>query len=290
MNSYSYYKGRFGLFSYQGCLASGEDTYSKPTPFRKSQDGRVPTGPKNFYAGRPKTNAASCFSSPLFNAIGDTYADPERPQKSYKEKADKVKTMHQRAWKGGGTSRSQSLYKHIPEGPPEPKSTRNFDGSVITGPKGFFTKPAKKGSNSTNGISFGEYAHIEDPYERKSEFLREQAKKQREKIIGNSFRTMSHGNSNFVRDKKLFSTEGISAAKNKFIEFQGIEHQRPFISNCFPKSRGSFSNYPHVADPGKERPKTSAKQTLPWKATSNSYSLPQRSVYKPQQFSGDRFF
>ena len=70
-------KSRHGLFSYPISLAVG-DVYHVAPSRKTNKEGKVPTGPKSFYAGKGKSGRSDqvLFSKPVYNAIGDPYDEP----------------------------------------------------------------------------------------------------------------------------------------------------------------------------------------------------------------------
>jgi hypothetical protein len=72
-------KSRYGLFSYTGSLCIADNSLSRKVIPERDTDGRVATGPRNFYTSPGKKGTVKgYFSAPMFHSIGDPYNDPLR--------------------------------------------------------------------------------------------------------------------------------------------------------------------------------------------------------------------
>ena len=152
-----------------------------------------------------------------------------------------------------------------------------MDATVKTGPKGFFTSPAKRGA-ATPGITIGKLPeHIPDPYESYENWAKNERKKQQNKRKFGDFKTTAFGQQQFTPNKELYkSTEPGKGFKE--YSYESAKHPKPFT---YTNPIGfTINNYPdHFANVIVESP-PSKKFEVPWRHTGNLGSRPTRSVTK----------
>ena len=269
------YKEKYGLFSYTGSLAIGDDSYDKRKIPERNPDGSVKTAPKNFLTKPVKSGKTTdvYFSAPQFHTIGDKYKDPDRVHSIERERASKMYQQMEAPFKPCGSAHEKvTLFDHMPERVEKTIKRKLPDGSVELGPRNFLTKPPKKGhANSTPGVTLGEYPEYKsDPYERKRELLREEKKRQRAKMQEAAFKTVSHGNRPFSSDADTFGGDlDIKPRIRPHSTVGGVKHDRPFIPSNPPKSGiydKTLSKFPeYIPDPMPVTGKPEKKEEAPWR-------------------------
>ena len=85
---------KYGLFSFSGTLAVSKHSYFEAKKSKKTKDGTVDSGPKNFVAGcTKKGKSPDCyFSYPEYQS--ERYFPIQQPFRSEKERADLMKKKH----------------------------------------------------------------------------------------------------------------------------------------------------------------------------------------------------
>ena len=265
------HQSKFGVFSQPGFLATAEDTYARPLPNHRDENGKVKLAPKNFIVTGPlKNTQGNCFSLPDYQC--DLYQDPPRVYQIEKERASKMYKTNATAWKHSGCRKEKQVaYEYKPDPIAQTQNRKQPDGSVGTGPKGFFTSPAKRGA-STPGITIGkmpEYVH--DPYENYEDWLRNEKKRMIAKRISGQFVTTSHGSKCFTENKELFRTAG-SGNGFKTYDYEGVKHPKPFT---YTNPIGfTIDRYPdHLSNQVKEKA-SPKKIEIPWRHSGNLGSMP----------------
>ena len=271
------YKSKFGLFSHPGYIATSEDTYAREQKNHRDGNRNVKLGKKNFLISSSSTNKnKGCFSIPDYQC--DTYTDPPRQYQIEKERATRMHQSNNSAWRHNGYYSDKKVpYPYTPDPITEIKSKRLPDCTVKTGPKGFFTSPAKRGA-CTPDITIGKLAkYVVDPYESYENWLKAEKVKQKEKRLYGDFRTTSFGKKNFTEDKEVF--KGFDKGKTfKEFEYQGVKHLAPFMSTC--PTGFTIGKYPeHLSYQVRDSPQLK-KFEKPWKHTGGLGSVPTRSVAK----------
>lgn len=274
------YKSKFGLFSQPGYLATAEDTYARPLDNHRDDEGKVKLGKKNFMVSESSTKKnKGCFSLPDYQC--DTYADPPRVYQIEKERATRMYQSNNAAWKHNGNFSDKKIpYPYASDPINEVQSKRLPDCTVKTGPKGFFTTPAKRGA-STPGITIGKVPeHVPDAYESYENWLKAERIKQKEKRLYGDFRTTSFGKKNFTENKELYKANPKGRPFKDYV-YPGAKHQHPFMSTC--PTGFTIGKYPdHMSNAVRETPEQN-KFEKPWKHTGVLGTVPSRSVAKIYQ-------
>jgi Domain of unknown function (DUF4586) len=275
-------KSRFGVFSHPGYIATAEDTYAQPLKNRRGPDGKIILGPKNFMVSMSKTQG-SCFSIPEYQC--DLYQDPPRIYQIEKERSAKMYKNNSSSWKHSGYNKDKfPPYEYMKDPIAQTKNHRESDGTVKTGPKGFFTSPAKRGS-STPGVTIGKMPeHIPDPYESYEDWIRNQQKTQKGKRKYGEFKTVDHGQRQFTHDKELYKSVAPGKGFKEYV-YESARHDKPFMHTS--PIGFTIGKYPdHLSNAVKEQTPTK-KIELPWKHTGYLGSAPTRSVAKLER---DNFY
>ena len=278
------YKPKYGLFSAQGPLAVGENSYSKGTLPRKLPDGSVETQPRNFLAsGNKRGKTPDVYFSSAYAYPKEPYKNPERPQKDIMERAKRMIKTHETAFKPGGPVKQKFTdYEHKSEEKLMKKSRRLEDGTVATEPKNFYTSPPKKGApNTTPGTAFtANYEHIPDPYERKHLLQSEEKKKSKAKMQEAPFKSMAYGRRSFFDDKKTYGEDVELKKKEKPPrQVATANHDRPFIPNNPTKKGATIGKFPdYMPNPPKEVKRKQPSSEVPWRTSYRQVSKPSPSV------------
>lgn len=274
------YNQRLGLFSFPGTLAISDDTYSRGKPSLKNPDGSVKIAPRNFLTTKNKRGKTpDCYFS-NYEYKEDKY-DPKALKKLDKSKTERKK-IHEAPWKPDGPLKEPySLFESLP--------TENFkqikrklpDGSVYTSPKNFLTSPPKKGDPATTpGVMLGEYPeHKPDPYDRRAQLSREQAKRDKAKMQEQAFKTTVYGNRNFFDDKSTFGGQNPKPKVVRPSSFHGIRHEAPFVPPNPPRIGTTFEKFPeHIPDPFEVKVKKQKTEMVSWKTSYVERTKPCPSV------------
>lgn len=273
------YKKKFGLFSQPGFLATTEDTYARPLENHRDEAGNVKLRNKNFQVSAAETNKnGGCFSKPEYQC--DLYNDPPRVYQIEKDRASRMYQNNSTAWKySGNFADKKHPYNYAADPIKCIESKRQPDCTVKTGPKGFFTTPAKRGA-STPGITIGKLPeHIPDAYESYENWLKSEKLKQKNKRLYGDFRTTAYGQKNFTENKELYKSSGKGKPFRDY-KYDGVNHDKPFMSTCpagftIGKYPNHFSNEVREVNPPQRIEK-------PWKHTGILGSVPSKSVAKIQ--------
>lgn len=271
------HKSKFGLFSQPGFLATTEDTYARPLENHRDDKGNVVLKNKNFQVSAAETNKnAGCFSNPVYQC--DLYNDPPRVYQIEKERASKMYQQNTGAWKHSGNfADSKFPYNYVPDPIKGTESKRQPDCTVKTGPKGFFTAPAKRGA-STPGITIGRLPeHIPDAYESYENWLKSEKIKQRNKRLYGDFRTTAYGQKNFTDNKELYKSNK-SGKPFKEYKYPGVKHDQPFMSTC--PVGFTIGKYPNHLSNEVREVNPQRKIEKPWKHTGILGTVPSKSVAK----------
>ena len=141
-------KERFGLFSWPGCLAIGENTYAPQKVPNKDEDDRMVTEPPNFLTTQGKKGKQTMFffSSPSYVSTGDPYNDKTLMMREGKK--DGHKTVCDLHFKPTKTVPKpiKADFEHMPEDDLKKKNYKDVDGNAILAPRNFTTTAAKKGN------------------------------------------------------------------------------------------------------------------------------------------------
>lgn len=269
------YKEKYGLFSYTGSLAIGDDSYDKRKIPERNKDGSVKTAPRNFLTKPVKTGKTAdvYFSSPLFHSIGDKYKDPNRAQSIEKERASKMYEKQDAPFKPCGTLHEKPiLFEHMPEQVEKRINRKLPDGSVALGPRNFLTKPAQKGQpNSTPGVTLGEYPEYQtDPYERKKDMIREEKKKHQKMMQETAFKSTAYGNRPFTTDQATYGEDfPMKPRPRPQSTATGIKHDRPFLPSNPPKTGvydKTLSKFPeYIPETMASTTKSKKTEEIPWR-------------------------
>lgn len=153
---------RFGLFSQPVSVAIGETNKFITKTAAKDDDGRVVTGPKNFYTknGKKGKDDSVYFSRQSYICTGDLYKARSTAGLRTLEKDAYLKGGHDVNFKPAKNTRERlykAKYEYIPlQENQKKKNYRDEEGAVKTGPRNFTTvplKPGKVGKNTTFGGS-----------------------------------------------------------------------------------------------------------------------------------------
>lgn len=140
---------RFGLFSQPASTAICDNSVDKNLKAKKDEDGKVITGPRNFYTTKMKKGAAEDVlfakngylgGGPLINAAINSMRTIV--------KDGHLKAGHEKDFKPArdvGEKLYKMKYEYKEEGLDKKTAKKDEDGNVIIGPKNFYTSPPKKG-------------------------------------------------------------------------------------------------------------------------------------------------
>lgn len=270
------HQSKFGLFSQPGFIATSEDTYARPLKNHRDKDGKVMLAPKNFIVTGPLSKTQGPFSTPVYQC--DLYQDPPRVYQIEKERAMLMYKSNGSAWKHSGVKKEKLVEYEYKADPIAPTPChKEPDGSVKTGPKGFFAAPAKRGY-STPGITIGKVPeHINDPYENYEDWLRQEKKKMIAKRLCGQFVTTSFGKKCFTENKELYKTVG-SGKGFKSYEYDGVKHPKPFM-NTNPIGF-TIDKYPDYLANQLVEKKSPKRIEIPWKHSGHLGSVPCRAMSK----------
>lgn len=202
------YHPRYGLFSFTGTLAVGDDSIGKRTKPKRDSDGKVATAPRNFYTKpvkQGKTNDVY-FSTPSFHTVGDRYVDPHRILSRTKPSPPKEETP---PFKPGGPIRTPyTLFEHETVEAAVKKAVKDADGRVVVGPRGFVVSPPKKGqAGATPNLTFSSFPAMNDPFDRKKQLDWEEQIRQKKLIQADKpFRSNSPGGRFFTSNTEAYGT------------------------------------------------------------------------------------
>ena len=216
-------KARYGLFSFTGTLAIGDDSLGRRTKPKRDVDGRVLIAPRNFYTTPPKGGKvpSSFFSSTSYISTGDPYRDPGKVLNSRKPNPRSDDTP---AFKpAGSVETSFFAYSHEAVAAAEKKAKRDENGAVVIGPKNFLVPRVK-------GDGFGRYpATTNDPYERKWQLEREEKLKQNALIRHDRpFRSTSPGGHEFTKPSEAYGKPNLQPTMPR------LTHSAVFPTNDSP--------------------------------------------------------
>lgn len=177
-DSYQYgIKQRFGLFSQPVSTAIGDNNVFKKKTRNVDEDGRVITGPRNFYTTGLKVGKTDkqLFSRPTYNAIGDPFKMAAIGVTRTSKKDGHLAAGHDKNFvaaklvNGIGSGQANSLgvkpsYPYMPLGPGPKKSFKDEEGAVVTGPRNITVVPGKLGKVGKNVLIGEKIPYIEDDY------------------------------------------------------------------------------------------------------------------------------
>mmetsp|Transcript_11889 Transcript_11889/g.11938 ORF Transcript_11889/g.11938 Transcript_11889/m.11938 type:complete len:187 (-) Transcript_11889:19-579(-) len=155
------------------------------------------------------------------------------------------------------------------------------DGSVYTEPRNFLTNPPKKGeAASTPGVLIGGYPeHQADPYNRKDQLAREQAKRDKAKMQEQPFKSMVYGEKPFFDDKSTYGGENPKGRVKRPSTYAGIQHDRAFIPPNPMREGSTLAPFPeHMPEPYDPAIKKDNREIVPWKTTYKERTKPSVSV------------
>jgi hypothetical protein len=166
-------KPRHGMFSVPISNAIGDNTYFKPKPARKGEDGAVITDPRNFTTKKVRKGHTDdvLFSKPSYVAVGDPFKPPQAvPMRTTKKDGFK-EAGHEMNFKPAKTvqRKVKADFEHKTDFVEVKKKIKNEDGSVPTEPRNFLTNPPKKGEVGKGTTFSGVIEHIPDPFNRRKE-------------------------------------------------------------------------------------------------------------------------
>jgi len=279
------YHPRYGLFSFTGTLAIGDDSIGKRTKPKRDSDGKVMTGPINFLTKpvkRGKTNDVY-FSTPSFHTVGDRYLDPHLILSRTKPSPSQEDVPPFRP--GGAIEEHYSLYSHASVEVVAKQAKKDEDGRVVVGPKGFVVSPPKKGmAGATPNLTFSSFPAVNDPYDRKKELDKKDRIRQNSLIRGDKpFRSNSPGNRDFTSSSEAFGkvTQAMRLSSRVTRSAVFAEHDHPFKPPNPPKSGIStmtIGKYPeHKPDPEFKAPSPPHFEN-PWRTSYKERTAPTPSV------------
>ena len=139
-------KHRYGLFSYTGSLAIGENSSELARRKRRiDSDGNVPVGPRNFYTSPTRKDAY--FSKPEFVSVGSTYQSPVTEIKRDLRISKSSPKIHDTMFHVGPSKKTEfSPYPYMPFAVEKKFDRRIGPGEVRIGEKNFLTKSPPRGS------------------------------------------------------------------------------------------------------------------------------------------------
>lgn len=256
------YLPRYGLFSFTGTLAIGDDSIGKRTKPKRDPDGKVTTAPRNFYTKQVKKGKTNdvYFSTPSFHTVGDRYIDPHLILSRTKPAPT---TEDVPPFKPGGpVEQHYSLYPHASAEVVVKQAKKDEDGRVIVGPRGFVVSPPRKGqAGATPNLTFSSFPAMNDPYDRKKQLDKEDRIRQKALIRGDKpFRSNSPGDRDFTSSAEAFGHVAQPLHSTMRVTRSAVfaEHDHPFKPPNPPKSgiaSMTIGKYPeHKPDPEPKAP------------------------------------
>ena len=275
------YKQRYGLFSYPGTLAAGEDSYKRSQPVRRNPEE---TKARNFYTVQPKKGQLNeaYFSAPQFVSVGDKYVEKAPLYRKEFESVQAMRQTHAAGWKGGAKTQPNvfSTFAYQVDPIRECPCYKLPDGTVQQGPKNFYTAAGKRGAaGSTPNTLFSRHPeYVLDPYERKDQHLRGQRINERQQRLEAPFRTTDYGAKNFTSNKQTFGLDREMEDRSRTQSQPGLKHEKPFLPTNPAKEQSTIGKYPqHVADPFPEKTFDQRSGGV-WRPVHNYKSVPAPSV------------
>jgi len=141
------------------------------------EDGRVVTGPRNFYTTKGKKGATDkeLFMKPTYNAIGDPFKMAAIGMTRTTKKDGHIAAGHDKNFVmaklvngiGGGQANSNGIkpaWPYMPLGPGPKKNFRDEEGAVKSGPRNITVIPGKLGKVGKNVLLGEKIPYIEDDY------------------------------------------------------------------------------------------------------------------------------
>ena len=261
------FHSKYGLFSFAGTLAVNLPSYDSYASPRRDSDGNVKLSPRNFLVSPSKKGKASdaYFSVPGFLAVGDKYKDPSKSTVNNREKAAKMKAVHDSPFKLPGPFELKAQYEYIPT----EKITQKRYKSTF--PRNFYTSPGKKGvANCTPGVTFSDYDHVPDPFST--------IKHRTNESHSPCFKPV--GTTSNLFDKNVYSLDGIRLNK-KIIKTQvqkpiDVPFRPPNMSktNILDALFSKFEYIPSVPGSSPKTTKFQSESNVPWRPTIKESTTP----------------
>ena len=149
----------------------------KPKTKNVDEDGRVVTGPRNFYTNKMKKGGTDkvLFMKPTYNAIGDPFKMAAIGMTRTTKKNGHIAAGHDKNFvtaklvNGLNSGQANSVgvkasYPYMPLGPGPKKDFKDEEGAVKIGPRNITVIPGKMGKFGKNVFIGEKIPYIEDDY------------------------------------------------------------------------------------------------------------------------------
>lgn len=258
------HESKWGYFGYTGPLAIGDNSLAPQTARKPKTEEEESEPIANVKTNPPKKGATPdvyfSFGPPL--CMGDPYVDPMLRTKKPKCTPVDPEMMFKPPGKVKyGNNKLGYEYIAHANNLRDPQAIHD-KYKDFTGPRNFFTAPAKKGGGGVlvPGVLFGDgedrkfYEHLADDYDAARKMRCAELEAHRAKLQEQHFKSMSYGNRTFQPDSETYHYDqpcGIPREKKKE-ELNAYPHEQQFKPSNPPRKgyNATLSLFPeHLPDP-----------------------------------------
>lgn len=167
--------------------AVGDTNAFIPKTRNVDEDGRVVTGPRNFYTKKNKVGKTDgvLFMKPSYNAIGDPFKAAAVGMTRTTKKDGHIAAGHDKVFfpaklqngLNSGQANHNNIkapYPYMPLGPGPKKDFKDEEGQVKVGPRNITTIPCKLGKCGKNVLIGEKIPYIEDDYNAKKKLAKKE--------------------------------------------------------------------------------------------------------------------